>query len=167
MSIAQSLLPEYDHEMATTRKYLERTPLAQKDWKPHPKSMALGQLAGHLSELPSWMVATLTRTELDLNPPGGTGYTPPKLTTVEALVASFDGHVKAGREALAAAGDADFMVPWALKSAGATIFSMPRIAVLRGFVMSHMIHHRGQFSVYLRLRDVLVPSSYGPSADEM
>ena len=165
MSIAQSLLPEYDQEMATTRKHLALTPFAHTDWKPHPKSMSLGALAFHLAEVPSWTAMTLRQTEIDMSPVGGPPYTPPNFANVEALLASFDACVKDGREALAAAKDADFMVPWSLKAAGETFFTLPRIAVLRSFVMNHMIHHRGQYTVYLRLKDVAVPQSYGPTAD--
>ena len=166
MSIAQSLLPEYDHEMAITRKHLERTPLDQKDWKPHTKSMTLGALAMHLAEIPSWTATTLTSTELDISPVDGPGYTPPNFATVAEMLASFDKQVREGRAALAAAKDADFMVPWSLQAAGATLFTLPRLGVIRTWVLNHMAHHRGQFSVYLRMRDVPVPQTYGPSADE-
>ncbi len=166
MSIAQSLLPEYDHEMATTRKHLERAPFADWAWKPHAKSMTLGGLASHLVEVPSWVAPTLTRTELDMNPPGGPAYASPTFGSVAALLAAFDANVQQGRAALAATSDADFMVPWSLKSGGQVLMTMPRIAVVRSFVMNHLIHHRGQFTVYLRLRDVPLPQTYGPSADE-
>ncbi|MEO8634425.1 MAG: DinB family protein [Gemmatimonadales bacterium] len=166
MSIGQSLLPEYDHEMAITRKHLERTPLDQKDWKPHPKSMTLGALAGHLAEIPGWTASTMMGTEFDVSPKDGPAYAPPVFATVAAMLASFDAHVKAGREALAAAKDADFLVPWSLKFAGDTIFTLPRLGVIRTWVLNHTAHHRGQYSVYLRLRDVPVPQTYGPSADE-
>ena len=166
MSIAESLLPEFDQEMTVTRKHLERTPAAHADWKPHAKSMTLGGLAVHIAEVPSWITSTLARTELDLNPPGGPAYVSPKFQSVPALLALFDDHVKRGRAAIVAASDKDFMVPWSLKSGGTVFFTMPRIAVIRSFVMNHMIHHRGQFTVYLRLKDVAVPSSYGPTADE-
>ena len=166
MSIAQSLLPEFDQEMATTRKHLERTPAAHADWKPHPKSMSLGGLAVHLTEVLYWLQTTLTQTEFDMNPSGGSAYTSPKFQSVPTLLASFDESVKSARAAIAAASDKDFMVPWSLKSGGTTLFTMPRIAVVRTFVMNHLIHHRGQFSVYLRLKDVPVPQTYGPTADE-
>lgn len=165
MSIAQSLLPEYDHEMATTRAHLERAPYGDWAWKPHAKSMTLGGLASHLVEVPSWVPPTLTRTELDLNPPGGPAYTSPTFASVAELLAAFDANVKQGRAALAATSDADFMVPWSLKSGGQVLMTLPRIAVMRSFVMNHLIHHRGQFTVYLRLRDVPLPQTYGPSAD--
>ncbi|MCC6931451.1 MAG: DinB family protein [Gemmatimonadaceae bacterium] len=166
MSIAQSILPEFDHEMATTRKLLERAPEAQFGWKPHEKSMSLGQLANHLAALPFWGVVTMKEVELDMNPPGGEGYKTPRLATVAEILAAFDDNVGKARAAIASSGDADFMVAWSLKNAGHTIFTMPRIAVLRTFVINHEIHHRGQFSVYLRLHNVPVPSIYGPTADE-
>ncbi|MFN8665772.1 MAG: DinB family protein [Gemmatimonadaceae bacterium] len=166
MSIAQSILPEFDHEMATTRKLLERAPEAQFAWKPHEKSMSLGQLANHLAALPFWGVVTMQQVELDMNPPNGEGYKTPKLETAAEMLAAFDSVVSQARAAIAASTDADFMVGWSLKNGGHTIFTMPRIAVLRTFVMNHVIHHRGQFSVYLRLQNVPLPSIYGPTADE-
>jgi uncharacterized damage-inducible protein DinB len=166
MSIAQSMLPEYDYEMATTRKHLERTPFGEIGWKPHPKSMSLGQLAFHLAEVPSWTAVTLKETALDMSPPGGPGYTPPNFASREEMLAAFDRNVAEGRATLAAAKDADFMVPWTLKAGGHEIFTMPRLAVLRTWVLNHIIHHRGQFSVFLRLREVPLPQTYGPSADE-
>ena len=166
MSIGQSLLPEYDHEMTTTRKHLERTPMAQKDWKPHPKSMSLGALAAHLAEIPSWTAGTMMGTEWDVSPKDGPAYASPVFATVHEMLASFDAQVKAGREALAAAKDADFLVPWSLKMGGETLFTLPRLGVIRTWVLNHSVHHRGQYSVYLRLRDVPVPQTYGPTADE-
>jgi uncharacterized damage-inducible protein DinB len=166
MSIAASLLPEYDHEMAITRKHLERTPLAQKDWKPHTRSMTLGALAVHLAEIPAWTAGTMQGTEFDVAPKGGPAYAPPVFATVDAMLAHFDRHVTEGRAALAAAKDADFLVPWSLKMGGETLFTLPRLGVIRTWVLNHSVHHRGQYSVYLRLREVPVPQTYGPTADE-
>jgi uncharacterized damage-inducible protein DinB len=163
--IARSLLPEFDHEMATTRALLERVPEAHGGWKPHDRSMSLGELSVHLSMLPRWASVAMTTDELDLNPPGGPGYQTPAFTSTAALLAEFDGNVGAGRDALAAASDAQMTATWTLKNAGATILAMPRVAVYRSLVMNHLIHHRGQLSVYLRLHDVPLPSIYGPSAD--
>ncbi len=162
MSIAETLLPEYDHEVGTTRKLLERVPDGKFDWKPHDKSMSLGQLAGHLATMLSWGSSTLNHPEFDLSAP----FTPPSLNTRADLLASFDKEAGATRAALAVASDAALMTAWSLKKDGKTVFTMPKVAVLRSFVMNHMIHHRGQLSVYLRLNDVLIPSIYGPSADE-
>jgi uncharacterized damage-inducible protein DinB len=166
MAIKESILPEFDHEMKTTRKLLERIPEQSAGWKPHAKSMSLGHLGVHLSQLPIWGMFTMKQTELDLNPPGGTPYQTPEFESTGALLAAFDDHVQQAREAIEGASDEDFMVPWTLKNGGQTIFSMPRVACLRSFVVNHVIHHRGQLSVYLRLNDVPVPSIYGPSADE-
>lgn len=161
MAINEALLAEFDQEIATTRSFLERVPERDAGWKPHPKSYALGDLAVHLATLPSWVAATMELPELDF-----AGVPPPApFTTVEALLADFDANARAGRAALAKAADADFAVPWTLKNAGAAIFTLPRAIVLRSFVLSHLIHHRAQLGVYLRLRDVPLPPSYGPTAD--
>jgi uncharacterized damage-inducible protein DinB len=162
VSIVDALLPEYDHEMTTTRKLLERVPEDKFDWKPHQKSTSLGGLVTHLANLPSWGEITLNRSEIDL---GGTAPQPPAASRAEAL-ATFDRHVAATRALLAGRSDAELMAPWSLKRDGHTIFSMPKVAVWRSFVMNHLIHHRGQLSVYLRENDVPLPSIYGPSADE-
>lgn len=166
MPIKDAMLPEFDREMTATRTVLERTPEAHAAWKPHPKSYRLGALALHLTNLPSWATFTLKQTELDLNPPGGAGYKERAFQSVAELLRVFDENVRAAREAIDATSDADFMVPWSLKNAGATIFTMPRVVVMRSFVMNHLFHHRGQFTVYLRLRDVPLPVIYGPTADE-
>ena len=166
MSIAQSLLPEFDQEMAGTRKELERVPEGKFDWRPHPKSMLLGRLASHLAELPSWGQYALELTELDIAPPGAPAPGANNLGTRAEILALFDKCSAATRKAIASAADADWMVPWSLKKGGATIFTLPRIAVVRSMVMNHMIHHRAQLGVYLRLLDVPVPGLYGPTADE-
>jgi uncharacterized damage-inducible protein DinB len=165
MTIAESLLPEFDREMATTRKVLECVPEAQAAWKPHPKSTPLGGLAAHLANLPGFAIMALNQTEFDFNPPDGSGIAPPRFESTDAALTTFDDNVAKARAALASASDADIMTMWALKNAGNEIFSMPRLAVLRTAVLSHVIHHRGQMSVYLRLLDVPVPQVYGPTAD--
>lgn len=165
MSIAESLLPEFDQEMATTRKLLERIPEAQASWRPHPKSWTLGQLAVHLAVLPMWGTVTLRQTELDLSPPGGPGFASPQFQSSAAVLKLFDENVNEARTAIAGATDGDLLVPWTLKNGGAVVFSLPRIAVMRSFVISHTIHHRGQFTVYLRLQNVPLPPIYGPTAD--
>jgi uncharacterized damage-inducible protein DinB len=166
MSIAQSLLPEFEHEMATTRRLLERVPEDRPEWQPHSKSMTLNRLASHVAELPGWTGMTLRETELDLLPPGATEYQPRTFAGREEMLAEFDRNVAEAKEVLAATDDAGFMVPWTLKKGGETLFTLPRIAVLRSWMMNHIIHHRGQLSVYLRLNDVPVPAIYGPTADE-
>lgn len=166
MPLSQMLLPEFDQEMATTRKILERVPEGRGDWKPHDKSMTLARLAGHVAELPGWGVNTLTQTELDFAPAGGAPYQPTLFTSRAQALKVFDDGVKAAREAIAKASDADLQVMWTLKRAGQTLMSMPRYAVLRSMVINHIIHHRAQLGVFLRLNDVAIPGSYGPSADE-
>jgi uncharacterized damage-inducible protein DinB len=160
--IVDALLPEYDREIATTRKLLERLPDGRFDWKPHPKSYSLGDLATHLSNLPYWGQLTLGQSELDL---GVTGRATP-LHSRGDVVATFDRNAAATRAALVGRSDAELMAPWTLKHSGKTMFTMPKAAVWRSFVMNHLIHHRGQLSVYLRLNEVPLPSIYGPSADE-
>jgi uncharacterized damage-inducible protein DinB len=162
MSIADALLPEFDHEMVVTRTLLERVPDGKFDWKPHQKSMSLGQLSQHVANIPRWGTVTLGQSEFDLaaEPPR------PDLSTRAEVLAVFDQHVRDARAALVGRGDGEMMAPWALKRGGTTIFSMPKAAVWRSFVMSHLIHHRAQLGVYLRMHDVPLPSMYGPSADE-
>lgn len=162
MAIADALLPEFDHEMTVTRKLLERVPEGQFDWKPHQKSMTLGQLAQHVATIPRWGDVTLSRTEFDL----ASEPAPAPMTSNAEMLAAFDRHVSDARAALTGKGDGELMAPWALKRGGHTIFSMPRTSVWRSFVMSHLIHHRAQLGVYLRMHDVPLPSVYGPSADE-
>lgn len=165
MSIAESLLPEFDHEMANTRRLLQLVPTAEAGWRPHPKSYPLGDLAAHIATIPLWGRMVLQEPELDLGSPANASIARVQFTTVPELLDQFDRHVREARAALASTSDAAMGVTWTLKNAGSTVFSMPRVAVLRGFVLSHLIHHRGQLSVYLRLRDVPLPSIYGPTAD--
>lgn len=165
MSIAQSILPEFDHEMANTRKTLERVPTDKFDWKPHEKSFAMGPLASHLANLPSWTSTAIDLEVFDMAPDGVPLKTPESHST-EELLAHFDENVAKARTALEGASDEHLFKLWTLQRAGQHILSMPRVAVLRGFVMNHVIHHRAQLGVYLRLNDISVPSIYGPSADE-
>jgi uncharacterized damage-inducible protein DinB len=166
MAISAGLLMEFENEMANTRKCLDRVPDDKFDWKPHEKSMTMRQLTTHLALFPSWMLDTLQKTSFDYAPVGGEAYKPPAMNSHRDLVATFDRDVNKAREALTAATDAQLMENWSLMAGGKTIFTMPRIAVLRGMVMNHLIHHRGQLTVYLRLNNVPVPAVYGPSADE-
>ncbi len=166
MSQSQSLLPEFDQEMANTRRVLERVPDEHLDWAPHPKSYTLGQLAAHVALLPAWGAMTLSRDEFDMAPPDGARWTPPVLNNRAEMLAAFDKEAAGARQALEAATDADLARAWSLKQAGQTVFSLPKSAVFRTFVMNHLVHHRGQLMVYLRLKDVPVPGVYGPSADE-
>jgi uncharacterized damage-inducible protein DinB len=166
MPIVDSLLPEFDHEMANTRRVLERVPNDRLDWRPHSKSFAMGALATHVAQLPQWVVETMNRTELDLAPGGQPAPKTEEAKSAAELLERFDGHVAAARAALVKASDADLFVTWTLLQNGQKILAMPRAAVLRGFVMNHLIHHRAQLGLYLRLNDVPVPGLYGPSADE-
>ena len=165
MSIAEIILPEFDHETATTRALLERVPPDKAQWRPHPKSMALGELSMHVATLPRWTSFTLERTEFDMNPVGGPQLSRPAYQSGEHLLQTHDDHVRTARAIIARTSDGEFMVPWTLKNGGRTMFNMPRTAVLRSFVLNHIVHHRGQLSVYLRLLDVPLPSMYGPTAD--
>jgi uncharacterized damage-inducible protein DinB len=159
------LLPEFDQEMASTRKLLERLPENIPDYKPHEKSMPFCRLAGHVAELPGWTKETFTKEVLELDMEHFVPFDP---KTRKEVLDKFDQNAKAGREALAAATDDQFSVIWSLKSTkGDTILSMPRAAVYRSMVISHMIHHRAQLGVYLRLNEIEIPGMYGPSADEM
>jgi uncharacterized damage-inducible protein DinB len=166
MPLNAALLPEFDHEMAGTRKTLERVPDGKLDWKPHAKSAALGGLATHLAQIPHWATVTIREPELDLAPPGAPPYRLLPKRSRDELLAALDANVSAARAAIADASDAVLLAPWSLLKGGHKIFTLPRIAALRSFVLSHTIHHRAQLGVYLRLLDIPVPSLYGPSADE-
>jgi len=162
MKISELLLPEFDNEMASTRKILERVPADKGAWKPHEKSFSLGHLAQHVARLPGWVTMTMSDTSLDLGK-GFPGYT--TQSTAE-LLAELDGNVSAARAAIAAASDADFNVEWTLKWGDRTLFAMPRYMVVRTMAINHVVHHRAQLGVYLRLNYVPLPGMYGPTADE-
>ncbi len=166
MALKDAILPEFDHEMANTRKTLERIPENKLDWRPHPKSYSIRELATHLANLPSWASITINQDSFDLDPPGGGSARVPPAASRSEVLERFDKNSVEARAVIAAASDETFRKPWSLLSAGKEIFILPRIAVLRSFVMNHTIHHRAQLSVYLRLNDVPVPALYGPSADE-
>ena len=166
MTIGQSLLPEFDQEMQNTRKTLERVPEDKWSWKPHDKSGTLGWLAGHVATMIDWIPVTLTTEELDYAPVGGPTYQPPKIENRKELLAEFDKNVSAARAALSSVSDAEIVKNWRLLAGGQEIFTMPRIACIRGMVLNHHIHHRAQLTVYFRLLNVAVPGLYGPSADE-
>jgi uncharacterized damage-inducible protein DinB len=165
MTIAHSLLPEFDYEAATTRKLLERVPADKVDFKPHPKSFALGPLSLHIVNLLNWFKMTVTVDELDLHPPGGEPWKSPGYESPEATLRQFDAEVVKAREILTAMPDEAFGQTWTLKYQGATVFALPRSAALRTYVFNHLVHHRGQLSVYLRMCEVPLPEMYGPTAD--
>ena len=164
MSIAEDLLPEFDHEMGSTRRTLERVDESQLAWTPHERSMTLGRLASHIAELPGWAASTLNDEFFDFAAPGG--YTPHNLASRQEILDLFATCRADARAALVATPDAKLFEPWSLKRGGETIFTQPRIVVLRSWLFSHIIHHRGQLTVYLRMTGSPVPSIYGPSADE-
>jgi uncharacterized damage-inducible protein DinB len=162
MAMKDALLTEYDHEMGTTRRLLERLPDDKLGWKPHEKSMALGELASHLGSIPNWGGWILNEPSFDL------AAAPPRplpRTSRADLLSLFDASTQETRN-LMNRGDEEYMARWTLKRGGHEMFSMPRIAAFRSFVINHTIHHRGQLSVYLRLNDIPVPAIYGPTADE-
>jgi uncharacterized damage-inducible protein DinB len=166
MPISQSLLPEFENEMAGTRKTLERVPEDKFAWKPHPKSWPLVNLATHVAQIPGWGKMTMDVEQLDIAPPGQPPPQPVIPRSRQEILDLFEKNVADARAALSAAPDEAFMKTWTLLSGGKVILAMPRIAIWRGFVMNHLIHHRAQLGVYLRLNDIPVPSLYGPSADE-
>jgi len=165
MPISQALLPEFDNEMANTRKTLERVPDDKFAWKPHEKSFPMGDLATHLANLPSWASFTIGQDSLDIAPNGEPTKTMP-LNSQSEVIENFDKNVAAARAAIAGASDEHLFGNWSLLANGKILMTLPRVAVLRSFVMNHLIHHRAQLGVYLRLNDIPVPSIYGPSADE-
>lgn len=160
MTMAELLLPEFDQEMATTRKVLARVPSDKGTWKPHPKSFSLAHLAQLVATMPGWITSTLKAPETDLA--AQPGYS---VETTETLLAQFDKLVREGHDALAAAKDADYQVPWSLKHGSSVLLTMPRGDAVRQHI-NHHVHHRAQLAMYLRLLDVAVPSMYGPTADE-
>jgi uncharacterized damage-inducible protein DinB len=162
MALKDALLAEYDHEMATTKKLLERIPEEKLTWRPHDRSRSLGALAQHLAHLPDWGSLILDLRDVDL---ASVPATPADPESRSAILKLFDETRARTRKALDKT-DAELGGMWSLKRDGQEIFSMPKIAAFRSFVLSHVVHHRGQLSVYLRLNDVPVPAIYGPSADE-
>ena len=166
MKLNEMLLPEFDQEMALTRKTLERIPEDKFDWKPHEKSMPLGRLAGHLAEMLGWTGETIRKDSLDLAPPGAPPMRPAVVKTRKEVLDLFDKNKADARAALEKATDDHLLKSWSLLMGGKTLMTMPRMVVIRNFVMNHMIHHRAQLGVYLRLNNIPVPAIYGPSADE-
>lgn len=162
MAINEALIGELQHEAGTTRKLLERIPTEKFSWKPHEKSMTMIRLATHVADMFGWFRPTLEQDELDFSK----GYEEPKPANTEELVDLLDKNVAAATESLKKTDDAAFTKNWRLRNGEQIYFEMPKIAVARSFIMNHIMHHRGQLSVYLRLNDIPVPAIYGPSADE-
>lgn len=163
MKIMDSLTSQFNYETRTTRKHLERLPNDKFDWRPHQKSFTAGGLASHIVECINWTNDVFTKNEVDINP---ATYKPFLSGSTNDLLAAFDNAVETGKRILAEVDDEAAMQPWSLKVNGRVLFERPRVDVFRDFTLSHLIHHRGQFSVYLRLLEVPVPSTYGPTADE-
>ena len=166
MTIAESILPELEMEMAGTRKVLERVPADKLDWKAHPKSNTIGWVACHLAEIPGWVEGTLTQDSWDIHPEGGEPYRTPKLNSRQEILDLFDANVAAAKRSIAATPDEEFARSWSLLSGGQTLITLPKLGVIRAWVLNHTIHHRAHLCVYLRLNDIPVPALYGPSADE-
>jgi uncharacterized damage-inducible protein DinB len=162
MNVRESVLPEFDHETTMTRVVLERLPEAAFEWRPHPKSFTLGGLATHLAHIPHWGSSILTKDFYDL----ASSVPRDPLTSVQAVLDTYDAHVREVRAALVGLTDGQLLQPWTLRRAEKVVLSMPRISALRGFVVRHSVHHRGQMTVYLRLNGVPLPPLYGPTADE-
>jgi uncharacterized damage-inducible protein DinB len=162
MTISELILPEFDKEMTSTRKILECVPDDKLAFKPHEKSMALGRLASHVAEMAQWAEHTLTMDQLEITP----DMKPFNAKSRAEILERFDEYVRTGREALTKTGDADFQRNWSLIFGGKPMMSGTKYEILRGVVMNHMIHHRAQLGVYLRLNNVAIPGMYGPSADE-
>jgi len=163
MNLIDPILAELAHEGATTRRLLERLPQDRLGWQPHQKSMTLGRLATHIAEIPGWVGSIVEKDEFDL---GASGYVPPTLGSVAEIIAMFDKSVAMATETLKRQSNDRLLAKWRFKKNGQLLMEMPRLGMIRSFLMNHLIHHRGQLSVYLRLQNVPLPSIYGPTADE-
>lgn len=166
MTISELLLPEYDQEMSVTRKLLERTPVEKTDWKPHQKSMPLGRLAGHIAELPAWAGKIIGSESIDLGTMRSGQYTPYVPASRDDLLQRFDQGAAEARQIIAGASNECLNQNWSLLFNGQTVAAGTRIQMIRFMSMNHLIHHRAQLGVYLRLNDIPLPAMYGPSADE-
>ncbi len=166
MSIADSILPEFEQEMAGTRRVLERVPDDNLDWKVHEKSNTIGWVAGHLAEIPGWVESTLKKDEWDIHPKGGEPHRTTPRNSRQEILEEFDKNVATAKKLIAAAPDEEFAKSWKLLAQGETLIQLPKLAVIRTWVLNHSIHHRGHLCVYYRLNEIPVPALYGPSADE-
>jgi uncharacterized damage-inducible protein DinB len=158
-----ALLPEFDHEMRTTRRFLERVPDDKLNWQPHPKSMTLGRLATHIAEIPHWAQTIIKDSVFEMDP---ASFVPKTAASRVELLKTFDNCVASARALVASVSDAELMATWTMKAGGHEVISQPKAMVWRSMIMNHSIHHRGQLSVFLRENNVPIPSMYGPSADE-
>ena len=167
MTIAEGFLIEFDEEMKMTRRMLERVPDAVLDYKPHPKSMSMRELASHIADMPGWGAVTVESEELDLQPPQGPAFEVYLGESSEGIVGFFDGNVVKAKKAFSGVRDEEMLADWTLLMNAKPIFTMPRIAVLKSMTLNHIIHHRAQLGVYLRMNNVPIPGMYGPSADDL
>ena len=166
MRIGQSMVSEFDLEMAGTRKVLERIPDDKLDWKIHEKSNTIGWVANHLADIPAWVEMSINHDSFDVAPTSGEPYQMPSFDSTAEILANFDKNVAQARNLMESVEDATLHEPWSLLEAGEVLMTMPRIAVLRTWVLNHAIHHRAHLCVYLRVNDLPVPGLYGPSADD-
>jgi uncharacterized damage-inducible protein DinB len=166
MAIAAQMIPAFDHIVETTKPHLESIPDDRLDWRPHEKSWTIGELGSHIANVPMWTVATLGQDAFDVAPDDGEE--PPRQPTYDSsaeMVAALERNAAAAREAIQATSDETFMTDWTLLAGGEARLSLPKVAVLRSFIMDHMIHHRGQLTVYLRMLDIPLRQTFGPTAD--
>jgi uncharacterized damage-inducible protein DinB len=166
MQVTEMFIADLERETASTRSALERVPEGRADWKPHEKSMSLGNLATLVATLPSWIDMIVNQDELDMHPPGGPRISRPELKMAREFVEAFDSSIAKAKHALGKTNDEHLMTPWRLLVNGHVVNEQPRHIMIRDAVLSHLAHHRGQLTVYLRLNEASVPAIYGPSADE-
>jgi uncharacterized damage-inducible protein DinB len=165
LTLSQLLRPELESELIVTRTVLERVPDDRPDWKPHPRAFSMAHLAQLVARLPAWVRITMTETDLDLAPADGPRFPGYSNESTATLLAEFDRNAADARAVLREATNADYDVPWTLKRGGEALLTMPRYRILRWMVLNHLVHHRAQLGMYLRMTDVAVPEMYGPTAD--
>lgn len=166
MSLREKIFADFEQEMANTRKCLERVPNDKWDWKIHEKSNTIGWVAGHLAEIPSWAVSAIQEDGFDICPPDAPPVQPIRPQTIEETLEIFDKNLAEARAAMATFQDEDLDKPWSLLNGGQALFTMPKMTVIRSWVINHSIHHRAILTVYFRVNDIPVPAIYGPSGDE-
>lgn len=166
MSISESILPEFEQEMSSTRKVLQRVPDDRLNWQAHEKSRSIGWVACHLAEIVGWVEGTLTQESWDIAPADGEPYQSPQLGSRQEILELFDANVAAARERITTTPDEEYGKPWSLLAGGETLMTLPKLGVIRRWVINHSIHHRGHLCVYLKLNNIAIPALYGPSSDE-
>ncbi len=166
MSYADLVLPEFDQEMANTRKVIEQVPDDKLGWRAHEKSNTIGWVANHLAEIPGWVEGTFSSLDWDIEPVDGEPYKPPTFETTQEILTLFDQNVASARKTIESIEDSQLADIWSLSKKGKVMMSVPRGVVMRSFVLNHTVHHRAILCVYLRLNGLPVPGMYGPSGDE-